>query len=159
MLIANNRVVAFHYTLTNERGEKLDTSRGGLPLLYLHGHGNLLRGLEQALEGRSSGDRFTVTVAPELGYGERDAELVQRVPRAALDAAGVIEAGVIEVGMQLQAHSADGELPVRVIAVDTDSVTVDGNHPLAGETLVFDVEVRNVRDAEQEELETGFADA
>lgn len=154
MLIAKNRVVAFHYTLTNERGEKLDTSRGGLPLLYLHGHGNLLRGLEQALEGRSSGDRFTVTVPAELGYGACDAELVQRVPRAALDTAGVIE-----VGMQLQAHSADGELPVRVIAVDTDSVTVDGNHPLAGETLVFDVEVRNVRDAEQEELETGFADA
>lgn len=154
MLIAKDRVVAFHYTLTNSRGETLDTSRGGLPLLYLHGHRNLLPGLEQRLEGRSSGDCFTVTLAPEAAYGLRDVELVQQLPRTLFDAHGGIA-----VGDTLQAQSEEGELPVQVIAVDADFITVDGNHPLAGETLHYEIEIRHVREAEKEELEEGVADA
>lgn len=154
MLIAKDRVVAFHYTLTNSRGDTLDTTRGGLPLLYLHGHRNLLPGLEQRLEGHSSGDCFTVTLVPEEAYGLRDGELVQRLPCALFDAT----AG-IAVGDTLQAQSEDGELPVQVIAVDAESITVDGNHPLAGETLHYAIEIRHVREAAEDELEEGVADA
>lgn len=154
MLIANNRVVAFHYVLKNEQGEELDSSRGQLPLLYLHGHNNILPGLEQALEGHSLGDRFTVTLRPEQGYGVHDPELVQRVPRSALEGANELQ-----LGMQFQAQTEDGEVPVRVIGLDAEHVTVDGNHPLAGQTLLFEIEIRNVRDALPEELEEGMPDA
>ena len=154
MLIANNRVVAFHYTLKNIAGDELDSSRGQLPLLYLHGHNNILPGLEQALEGHSVGDHFTVTLRPEQGYGVRDPELVQRLPRSALEGAGELQ-----LGMQFQAQTEDGEIPVRVIELDAEHVTLDGNHPLAGQTLQFDIEIRNVREALAEELEEGMADA
>lgn len=154
MLIARHRVVAFHYVLKNEQGEELDSSRGQLPLLYLHGHGNILPGLEQALEGHSVGDRFTVTLRPEQGYGLRDPELVQRVPRSALEGASELQ-----LGMQFQAQTEDGEIPVRIIGLDAEHITVDGNHPLAGQTLQFEVEIRNVREALAEELEEGVADA
>lgn len=154
MLIANNRVVAFHYVLKNEQGEELDSSRGQLPLLYLHGHNNILPGLEQALEGHSLGDHFTVTLRPEQGYGVHDPELVQRVPRSALEGANELQ-----LGMQFQAQTEDGEVPVRVIGLDAEHVTVDGNHPLAGQTLLFEIEIRNVRDALAEELEEGMPDA
>ncbi|HVL02431.1 MAG TPA: peptidylprolyl isomerase [Dongiaceae bacterium] len=154
MRIANDYVVAFHYVLKNQQGEELDSSRGQLPLLYLHGHGHLLPGLEQALEGRESGDKCVVTLTPEQAYGVHDAELVQQLPRDAFGAGAAIE-----LGMQLQAHTEDGEIPVRVIAMDSDSLTVDGNHPLAGQTLIFEVEIRNVREALPEELEEGEVDA
>lgn len=154
MQVQDNRVVAFHYTLNNANGELLDSSQGRLPLLYLHGHGNLVGGLEQALAGRRSGDAFELVLPPEQAYGLRDPELVQTLPRALLEVEGDIVPG-----MQFQAHTGEGEVPVRVVDVTADTVVVDGNHPWAGQQLHFSVQIRHVREASREELDSGFADA
>ena len=150
MQIANHKVVSIHYTLTNDEGDVLDSSKGQEPLAYLHGFGNIISGLENALSGRSQGDKFTVSIAPAEGYGERDNEMVQSVPKSAFQ-------GVDEIlpGMQFQAQSPDGMQLVTVIDVDGDEVILDGNHPMAGMTLNFDVEVTEIRDATAEELEHG----
>jgi FKBP-type peptidyl-prolyl cis-trans isomerase SlyD len=119
-------------------------------LAYLHGLGNIIPGLENALSGRALGDKFSVTVAPADGYGERDNEMVQSVPKSAFQ-------GVDQIlpGMQFQAQSPEGMQLVTVIDVDGDEVILDGNHPMAGITLTFDVEVTEIRDATAEELEHG----
>jgi FKBP-type peptidyl-prolyl cis-trans isomerase SlyD len=150
MQIANHKVVSIHYTLTNDEGDVLDSSKGQDPLAYLHGFGNIISGLENALSGRSLGDKFTVSIAPAEGYGERDNEMVQSVPKSSFQ-------GVDEIlpGMQFQAQSPDGMQLVTVIDVDGDEVILDGNHPMAGMTLNFEVEVTEVRDATAEELEHG----
>jgi FKBP-type peptidyl-prolyl cis-trans isomerase SlyD len=150
MQIAINKVVNIHYTLTNNDGEVLDSSKGRPPLAYIHGIGNIIPGLESALEGRSVGDKFQVTVAPEDAYGLRNDDLVQTVPREAFE-------GVNEIlpGMQFQAQSPEGVQLVTVIGVDEEGVTLDGNHPMAGVTLNFDVEVAEIRDATEEELDHG----
>ncbi len=150
MQIAQNSVVAFHYTLTNDAGEVLDSSEGRDPLTYLHGAGNIIPGLEKGLEGRESGEKLNVTVAPEEGYGEVQPQLVQEVPR---DAFQGVEA--VEPGMQFQAQTQGGPLMVTVTKIEGDTVTVDGNHPLAGQKLNFDVEIADVREASQEEIEHG----
>ncbi|MBA2780131.1 FKBP-type peptidyl-prolyl cis-trans isomerase [Billgrantia kenyensis] len=150
MQIAQNSVVAFHYTLTNDAGEVLDSSEGRQPLTYLHGAGNIIPGLEKQLEGREVGEKLNVSVAPEEGYGEVQPQLVQEVPR---DAFQGVEA--VEPGMQFQAQTQGGPLMVTVTKVEGDTVTVDGNHPLAGQKLNFDVEISNVREASQEEIEHG----
>ncbi|PMR75483.1 FKBP-type peptidyl-prolyl cis-trans isomerase [Billgrantia endophytica] len=150
MQIAQNSVVAFHYTLTNDAGEVLDSSEGRQPLTYLHGAGNIIPGLEKGLEGRESGEKLNVTVSPEEGYGEVQPQLVQEVPR---DAFQGVEA--VEPGMQFQAQTQGGPLMVTVTKVEGDTVTVDGNHPLAGQKLNFDVEIAEVREASQEEVEHG----
>jgi len=150
MQIADRCVATFHYTLTNDAGEVLDSSQGREPLAYLHGAGNIVPGLEGALTGRSAGDNFTVDVAPEDGYGTRHPELVQEVPMQAFR--GVER---VEPGMQFQAQTPQGALSVRVTKVEGDTVTVDGNHPLAGETLHFAIEVTGVREATEEELQHG----
>jgi FKBP-type peptidyl-prolyl cis-trans isomerase SlyD len=150
MQIAENTVASFHYTLTNDAGEVLDSSRGREPLLYLHGAGNIVPGLEQAMEGRGPGDTFKVDVTPEQGYGKRHDGLVQKVPREAFQ--GV---DTLEVGMQFQASGPQGAMSVTITAIDGDQVTVDGNHPLAGETLHFDIEVADVREASAEEMAHG----
>lgn len=150
MQVAENCVVSIHYTLTNLRGEVLDSSSGGEPLAYLHGAGNIIRGLENALEGRLAGDHLTVRVAPADGYGERDDKLVQDVPRRAFQ--GIRD---IHPGMSFTAQGPNGPTRVVVLRVVSDIVTVDGNHPLAGETLNFDVEIRSVRLATEEELAHG----
>nr|WP_299244659.1 peptidylprolyl isomerase [uncultured Halomonas sp.] len=150
MQIAQNSVVAFHYTLTNDAGEVLDSSEGREPLTYLHGSGNIIPGLEKELEGRQDGDKLQVTVTPEEGYGENQPALVQEVPR---DSFQGVES--IEPGMQFQAQTQGGPLMVTVTKVEGDTVTVDGNHPLAGQKLNFDVEISEVRDATQEEVEHG----
>ncbi|MCE8032506.1 MAG: peptidylprolyl isomerase [Halomonas sp.] len=150
MQIAQNSVVAFHYTLTNDAGEVLDSSEGRQPLTYLHGAGNIIPGLEKQLEGREAGDKLNVTVAPEEGYGEVQPQLVQEVPR---DAFQGVES--VEPGMQFQAQTQGGPLMVTVTKVEGDTVTVDGNHPLAGQKLNFDVEIAEVREASQEEIEHG----
>ena len=150
MHIADRCAVRFHYTLTDDAGTVLDSSRGGEPLDYLHGAGNIVPGLEQAMTGRGPGDAFQVDVAPEQGYGTRVDALVQQMPRSAF--AGMPEP---EVGMQFQAESNMGPVMVTVVAVDADSVTLDGNHSLAGVTLHFDVEVVAVREATAEELDHG----
>jgi FKBP-type peptidyl-prolyl cis-trans isomerase SlyD len=150
MQIANNKVVSIHYKLTNDAGDILDSSEGQEPLAYLHGLGNIIPGLENALSGRALGDKFSVTVAPADGYGERDNEMVQSVPKSAFQ-------GVDQIlpGMQFQAQSPEGMQLVTVIDVDGDEVILDGNHPMAGITLTFDVEVTEIRDATAEELEHG----
>lgn len=150
MQIAHQKVVSIHYTLTNVDGEILDSSEGSEPLAYLHGFGNIIPGLENALTGRKVGDRFSVSVAPAEGYGERDDAMVQAVPRNAFQ--GVDE---IQPGMQFQAQSPEGMQLVTVVGVEGDEVILDGNHPMAGLTLNFAVEVTEVRDATHEELDHG----
>lgn len=151
MQIAENSVVLMHYTLTNSAGEKLDCSRDrGEPLGYLHGHGNIIPGLEKELTGKQTGDKLVVTVQPEEGYGERHDGLIQDVPREAFQ--GVDD---LQPGMQFQASTEMGPRMFTITAVDGDTITVDGNHPLAGEVLQFDVEITDVRAASAEELEHG----
>jgi FKBP-type peptidyl-prolyl cis-trans isomerase SlyD len=150
MKIAEDKVVSIHYTLKDAGGTVLDASAGGQPLAYLHGAGNIIPGLESALEGCQTGDKLSVTVEPAEGYGERDERLVQAVPRSAFK--GVKE---LAPGMQFQAQGPQGTRLVVVTQVATDVVTVDANHPLAGQTLHFEVEIAEVRDATSEELEHG----
>ena len=139
-----------HYTLTNNKGEVLDSSQGGDPLTYLHGSGNIIPGLEKALTGKQVGDKLQVTVEPAEGYGVHDPALVQQVPKRAFQGVPNIEAG-----MTFHAQSSQGPMRVTVTAVQGDMVTVDGNHPLAGETLNFDVEITEVRAATLEEIAHG----
>ncbi len=150
MQISTHKVVHIHYTLTNDDGDVLDTSRGHDPLAYLQGMGNIIPGLENALAGRSAGDRFTVSVPPEQGYGPFHEDRVQSVPRMAFE-------GVDEIlpGMQFQAQSNEGTVLVTVIDVNDDLVLLNGNHPMAGMNLNFDVEVTGVREATHEELDHG----
>jgi FKBP-type peptidyl-prolyl cis-trans isomerase SlyD len=148
--ISADRVVTIHYTLKDDAGEVLDSSAGGEPLAYIQGHGNLVPGLEKALEGKPDGHSLAVAVTPEEGYGRRDEALVQRVPKRSLSGAGDIK-----TGMQFQARTDDGMRLFTVKAVVGDMVTLDGNHPLADQTLHFDVRVVGVREATAEELEHG----
>lgn len=151
MNISDKCVVAFHYTLTNGAGETLDTSEGREPLKYLHGARNIVPGLEKALEGKSTGDEVKVEVQPDEGYGQVNPELVQTVPRAAFEGVDKIEAG-----MQFQAQGPSGQVQlITVKEISGDEVTVDGNHPLAGEVLHFDVKVEDVREATEEEVSHG----
>jgi FKBP-type peptidyl-prolyl cis-trans isomerase SlyD len=150
MSITQDQVVSIHYTLKDEAGEIIDASEQGSPLTYLHGHGNLIPGLERELTGKNAGDRLQVQIAPRNGYGEYDSALVQRVPRRALQ--GVPE---VKVGMRLQMRGGGGPRAVTVTQVLGDMVTLDGNHPLAGKNLNFEVEVAAVREATAEELSHG----
>jgi len=148
--IAQDAVVLIHYTLRNDSGAVLDTSAGGEPLAYIQGHGNLVPGLERALEGKEGGNTVAIRLTPAEGYGTRDEALVQRVPKRSLQGSGEIRKG-----MQVQARTGDGMRLFTVTAVAGDMVTLDGNHPLADQTLHFDVEVVSVRVATTEELEHG----
>lgn len=150
MPIAQNSVVTIHYTLKDDAGEVIDSSREGDPIAYLHGHGNLVPGLERELEGKSTGDKVNVSVTPEQGYGDYDKQLVQQVPRRALQ--GIAN---VRVGMRLQAQTPQGPRAVVITRLVGDMVTIDGNHPLAGKNLNFDVEITDVRDATEEELAHG----
>ena len=150
MKITADRVVTIHYTLTDDAGAVVDSSVGGEPLAYIQGHGALVAGLEHALEGRAQGHKLTVVVAPADGYGVRDETLMKRVPKRSLQGAGNLKKG-----MQFQARTEDGMRVYTVAAVIGDMVTLDGNHPLANQTLHFDVEVLAVREATTEELEHG----
>lgn len=147
--IQNDQVVSFHYTLTDENGTVIDKSEGQ-PLVYLHGAGNIIPGLENALTGKNVGDKLTVNVSAAEGYGEYNAEMVQEVPRNMFQ--GVDD---IQAGMQFQAQTDDGIQVVTVKDVNDESVFVDGNHPLAGQNLNFDVEIVDIRPASQEELDHG----
>ncbi|MDX3773987.1 peptidylprolyl isomerase [Chromatiaceae bacterium AAb-1] len=150
MTISQNKVVAMHYTVSDEQGNELDSSAGGEPLVFLFGHGALIPGLEKALTGKSSGDKFQATIAAEDAYGQRHDELVQAVPRA------MFEGMEVATGMRFRASGDNGqERSVIILDVTDDEVVVDGNHPLSGITLSFDVEVILVRDASEEELAHG----
>jgi FKBP-type peptidyl-prolyl cis-trans isomerase SlyD len=142
--------VFFHYQLTDDSGEVLDSSKDSEPLGYLHGHGNIINGLEEAIDGRSVGDEFVVTLEPSDAYGERDEEMVETVSRSIFE-----DNDEIEVGMVLRARSETGEELVTVTDIADDDVTIDANHPLAGARLTFDVEITEVRPATEEELSHG----
>lgn len=150
MQIAPKSVAAFHYTLTDDAGQVIDSSEGREPLTYLHGNSQIVPGLEKQMEGRKVGDKFKAEVSPEEGYGVRHDELMQEVPKEAFQ--GVED---IQPGMQFQGRGPQGDINVTVKKVEGDKVFIDGNHPLAGKTLNFAVEVTDVRDASAEELEHG----
>ena len=152
ILIGEKCVVSIHYTLTDDSGEVLDSSRDSDPLVYLHGASNIIPGLENELTGKTSGATLKVTVTPEDGYGEHSPEAVQSVPRSAFE--GVDD---IQPGMQFQTEGPHGVQVIVVTDVNDDEVTVDANHPLAGKTLHFDVSIEDVRDATPEELAHGHA--
>lgn len=150
MKIANGRVVALEYRLHLGDGEVIDQSAPGQPLAYLHGHKQIVPGLEGALDGLGLGETKQVVVSPEQGYGVHNPEGVRTVPRTMLP-----PGFTPQVGQTLMAQTEEGNIPLRIQTVNPDSVVVDLNHPLAGKTLHFDVTVREVRDATQEELTHG----
>ncbi|MGX5220562.1 MULTISPECIES: FKBP-type peptidyl-prolyl cis-trans isomerase [Pseudomonas] len=151
MLIAANKAVSIDYTLTNDAGEVIDSSAGGAPLVYLHGAGNIIAGLEKALLDKKVGDELEVSVEPEDAYGEYSAELLATLNRSMFE--GVDE---LEVGMQFHASGPDGSMQIVTIReLDGDDVIVDGNHPLAGQRLNFKVKVVDIRDASEEEVAHG----
>lgn len=148
MKIAKNTVVAFDYTLKNPQGKILDSSAGNEPLEYLHGAGNIIPGLEKALVGLTAGDKKNVRVAPADAYGIVDPNLVIKINRANIDFPGNVEKG-----MRFHAQDPHGGLiAFTVTNVDGNSITLDGNHPLAGVELVFDIEIKSVRKATDAEI-------
>lgn len=151
MQVAKDKVVLFHYTLTDSAGTQIDSSReGGEPLAILAGHGSLIPGVEKALEGKSAGDHFQVTVAPEEGYGLRDEGRTQRVPKKYFQDGDKLKPGMVTV-----LRSQQGMHQVTVVKVGATVVDIDGNHPLAGKTLSFDIEITDVRAASEEEIAHG----
>ena len=152
MNIGSNTVAIFHYTLRDESGEELETSRGGDPSAYLHGANNIIPGLEKAMEGHSAGDVFSTTLAPEDAYGEKNPEKQQRVPTKHL-----VFKGKLKAGMVVQLNTSEGRLPVTVIKAGRHSADIDTNHPLAGQSLTFDVEITEVRAATEDEIAHGHA--
>jgi len=150
MKVERGRVVRLHYTIKDEAGATLESSRGHAPLDYLHGSGQLLPALEASIEGKGKGHAGSVTVAPADAYGERDPRGVVRAERSSLP-----DGVEIAPGVELQAETPDGPLSFVVVAVEGDEVVLDANHPLAGKTLTFDVEVLDVRAATPEETAHG----
>lgn len=150
MNIANNCVASFHYTLKNAEGDIIDSSEGQEPLAYLHGAQNIVPGLEKELDGKAVGDSLNVVVPPAEGYGEKNPELIQDLPANMFT--GVDQ---LEVGMEFHAQTEQGLQIVSIVDVDGDTVTVDGNHVLAGQDLHFDIEITDIREASKEELEHG----
>ena len=149
MTITKNKVISFDYTLKSMDDEVIDIS-GKAPLVYLHGHENIIPGLEKALEGKAAGDSFKVTIPAAEAYGEWDPMLVTGVPRSSFD--GVKD---LAEGLELEAEFPEGSQIVKVIKVAETEVTVDGNHPLAGMDLNFEVTIRDIRDATEEEIACG----
>jgi FKBP-type peptidyl-prolyl cis-trans isomerase SlyD len=150
MKVAENNVVVIDYTLTNNEGEVIDRSEGAGPLAYLHGSGNIINGLEDALLGKEAGDEVKASIEPKDGYGEHVEDMKQEVPRELF--AGIDN---IELGMQFESETDQGPVMVTVVELEEEMITVDGNHPLAGVHLNFDVTIREVREATKEELEHG----
>lgn len=151
MQIADKKAVLIHYTLRNSEGEILDSSEGTDPLAYLHGARNIVPGLEKELTGKTNGDKLSVVVEPSEGYGEHNPQGVQQVERSQFP-----PDAPMEEGMQFMAENPDGStMPFWITAVDGDTITIDMNHPLAGQQLHFDIEVVEVRDATDEEVQHG----
>ena len=152
MQVQDKAIVGIHYTLKNDAGETLDSSDGRDPLTFLQGSGGIIKGLEEALVGKEVGDKLEVAIEPEQAYGVHREELVQEVPRSAF---GDVED--IQVGMTFQAKTDGGPVPIRIAEVGEETVTVDGNHELAGERLHFNVSIEEVREATQQEIDHGHA--
>lgn len=151
MTVQENKVVTIHYTLKDDAGQVLDSSAENGPLPYLHGTGNIISGLEEALEGKKKGDKLKVVVPPEKAYGTYDPEAVEIVSKAEFD-----EGEKVEVGSEFQYEDEDGEIHmVKITKIEGDDVTIDENHPLADKTLHFDIEILDIREATEEELDHG----
>jgi len=152
MQIEKNTVAQFIYNLKDEAGNELESAEAGNPVAYLHGHDNMLEGLEKQLEGKAVGDKFSVTLAPEDAYGERQENSEQRVPIKHLQGAKKWKPGMVAV-----VHTEQGQRQVKVVKAGKFMVTVDTNHPFAGMTLTFDIEVQDVRLATADEVSHGHA--
>jgi FKBP-type peptidyl-prolyl cis-trans isomerase SlyD len=150
--IGDDSVVSFHYKLTDDTGAFTESSAGGSPVVYMHGHHNIVPGLEKQLAGKKSGDKLTATVAPEEGYGARNESAVQRVPVKHL-----ATRGPYSVGQMVVVNTREGGRQARVLKVGHFNVDLDLNHPLAGRTLTFDIEIVEVRAATEQELAHGHA--
>ena len=152
MQIDKHKIVSIDYTLTDDQGEVIDSSEGSEPLAYLHGVGGIIPGLERALEGKSAGDQLKVSLAPEDGYGQRNEDLCQGVPRSEF-----AEVEDLAEGMEFRVDSEAGPMVITVVEIGDETVQVDGNHALAGMTLHFEVTICDVREATAEEIEHGHA--
>ncbi|MFC4259514.1 peptidylprolyl isomerase [Marinobacter lacisalsi] len=143
-------IYTVHYRLKNKVGEVVDTSEGGEPLQFLEGSDNVIEGIQKAVKGRSPGDCLEVTVPPALAYGEHNPELVRKLPRSAFE--GVEN---LQVGMKFQTNTGDEAQVVQVVGIDGNLIRVDANHPLAGFTLYFDLEIISAREATDDEVAAG----
>jgi FKBP-type peptidyl-prolyl cis-trans isomerase SlyD len=150
MQIEANKVVVFHYRLTDSEGSFAESSEGDEPFAYLHGHGQIVPGLESEMSGKRAGDAFQARIEPAQAYGERDPAATQRIPIKHL-----VRPGRLEPGQIVNVQTNEGERQVVVLKVGRFNVDVDLNHPLAGKTLIFDIEIVAVRDASDEEIEHG----
>jgi FKBP-type peptidyl-prolyl cis-trans isomerase SlyD len=150
MNIEDKKVVTFHYTLRDEHGKQLESSREGDPMTYLHGAGNIIPGLEKAMAGKAAGDQFEVNVEPAEAYGEHNENGLQRIP-----AKHFKQAGRLEPGQTVVLQTRQGPRRLTVVKVGRFNIDVDTNHPMAGLSLTFDVEVSDVRDATDEEVSHG----
>lgn len=152
MNISKDTVVQFHYTLKDDKGELIESTEGKDPMAYLHGHSNIIPGLENALEGKAVGDSFSVTVPPKDGYGERQEDATQRISLKHLQGARKWKPG-----MMAFVETDNGYRQVTVLKVGKFNADVDTNHPLAGKTLVFDIQIADIREATAEERSHGHA--
>ena len=150
MIAEKDKVVSFHYRLTNAEGEEMESSRDKEPMVYLHGANNIITGLEKAMEGHAISDKFSTTLTPENAYGLRNENKLQRIPLKRLKGLGKIK-----VGQVLNLQTNKGPVQVTVLKMGRFIVDVDGNHPLAGHQLTFDVEIIDIRDANKEETQHG----
>jgi FKBP-type peptidyl-prolyl cis-trans isomerase SlyD len=151
MTVKKDAVVEMHYTLKNDAGEVVDSSKGQDPMPFIQGRGNIIPGLEKALEGMKVGDTCDVSVKPEDGYGVHHAEGIQEIPKEALQ--GIEN---LEIGMELQSQDEQGNpFIVRVEEIKDDAIIINANHPLAGETLHFNLSIESVREATVQELSHG----
>ena len=148
--VINNSVVSIHFTLHEKDGELLDTTQGKEPLVFLIGHGNIIKGLESALEGKSVGDNFEVTIKPEDAYGPIQEEAIQSIPLTAFE-----DVEDLDIGMRFHLQTDMGPAPVTITHIEDGMVTIDPHHPFAGKTLQFQVEIIDIRSATSDELEQG----
>jgi len=151
MNIEKDKVVSFHYALSDDSGQAIEDSRAQEPLSILYGHGNIIKGLEDALAGKGPGDRFDVVVPPAQGYGERREDATQRVPKKYFQHADQLKPG----DMTVLTTKEGRQQMVQVTKVGSSVIDVDMNHPMAGKTLHFNIEVTDVRDASEEEIAHG----
>jgi FKBP-type peptidyl-prolyl cis-trans isomerase SlyD len=150
MIVENKKVVSFHYTLRNADGEQLETSRDKQAMSYLHGVRNIIPGLEKAMAGKAIGDEFEVTLAPEEAYGERKPNSIQRIPAKRFN-----NAKRLQPGQAVSIQTRQGQMQGVVVKVGRFNIDVDINHPLAGQTLTFEIEITDIRDASEEETAHG----
>ena len=150
MNIEKDKVVTFHYRLSDDKGNEIENSQAQEPLSILYGHGNIIPGLEQQMEGHAVGDKFDAVVAAKDAYGERRDDFVQRVPKKYFR-----DSEHLQPGMHTVLNTKDGQRSVTVVKVGSSVIDVDLNHPLAGKSLRFGVEITDIRDATEEELEHG----